>query len=263
MDLRDRRAVVTGGASGIGRALAEAFVAQGAAEVVIADLDRERVEAVADEIGAVGTVADVGSEDAIVRLIDDVRRSGPIDLFCSNAGINGPVGGPEVADGEWDRIWRINVMSHVWAARALVPQMLERGEGYLLNTASAAGLLTNLGLLPYSVTKHAAVAVAEWLAITYGSQGIRVSCLCPQLVDTAMLHAATGEPVLQRAMAVAGETLSPAEVAAATVRGIEREEFLILPHAEVRDHATRRAAENERWVRGMRRVWDASRASGG
>ena len=184
------------------------------------------------------------------RLIAGVQRGGPIDLFCSNAGINGPVAGPETPDDVWGRIWRINVMSHVWAARALLPSMRQRGEGYLLNTASAAGLLTNLGMLPYSATKHAAVGVAEWLAITYWDEGIRVSCLCPQLVDTPMLHAIHDEPVLERAMAAAGETLPPAEVAAVTVRAVEREEFLILPHREVRDHATRRAADNERWLRG-------------
>ena len=148
-------------------------------------------------------------------------------------------------------------MAHVWAARALLPAMRERGEGYLLNTASAAGLLTNLGLLPYSVTKHAAVGVAEWLAITYGDDGIRVSCLCPQLVDTPLAAAIKSEPVLERAMAAAGELLSPAEVAAIVVDAIGREEFLILPHPEVRDYATRRAADNERWLRGMRRLWAA------
>ena len=139
----------------------------------------------------------------------DVQRRGPIDLFCSNAGINGAAGGPEVADADWDLIWRINVMSHVWAARALLPAMLSRGEGYLLNTASAAGLLTNLGLLPYSATKHAAVGVAEWLAITYADDGIRVSCLCPQLVDTPLAAAIKSEPRVERAMAAAGDLLSP------------------------------------------------------
>ena len=151
MELQGRRAVITGGASGIGRGLAEAFVAEGAAEVVIADLDAEHVAAVAAEIGATGVTVDVGSEPQLTALIAELQRSGPIDLFCSNAGINGPAGGPEIGDEDWDRIWRINVMSHVWAARALLPAMRERGEGYLLNTASAAGLLTNLGLLPYSV----------------------------------------------------------------------------------------------------------------
>jgi NAD(P)-dependent dehydrogenase (short-subunit alcohol dehydrogenase family) len=263
MELRGRRAVITGGASGIGRGLAEALVAEGAAEVVIADLDPERVAGVAAEIGATGVTVDVGSEPQLTELISELQRSGPIDLFCSNAGINGPVGGPEVGDEEWDRIWRINVMSHVWAARALLPAMRERGEGYLLNTASAAGLLTNLGLLSYSVTKHAAVSVAEWLSITYAEDGIRVSCLCPQLVDTPMLAAITGTPELERAMAAAGETLTPADVAAVVVQAIGREEFLILPHPEVRDHATRRAAENERWLRGMRRLWSASRSSAG
>ena len=262
MHLRGRRVVVTGGASGIGRALAEAFLAEGAAEVVIADVERERVEGVAAAIGAVAATVDVGSEAELTRLIAGVQRGGPIDLFCSNAGINGPVAGPETPDDVWGRIWRVNVMSHVWAARALLPSMRQRGEGYLLNTASAAGLLTNLGMLPYSATKHAAVGVAEWLAITYWDEGIRVSCLCPQLVDTPMLHAIHDEPVLERAMAAAGETLPPAEVAAVTVRAVEREEFLILPHREVRDHATRRAADNERWLRGMRRVWGASTSAG-
>jgi NAD(P)-dependent dehydrogenase (short-subunit alcohol dehydrogenase family) len=157
-----------------------------------------------------------------------------------------------------DRIWRINVMAHVWAARALLPAMRARGEGYLVSTASAAGLLTNLGLLPYSVTKHAAVGVAEWLAITYRSEGIRVSCLCPQLVATPMAEAIQDEPRLKRLMAAAGERLAPAEVAAVTVAAIDREDFLILPHAEVRDHAMRRATDNERWLAGMRRLWAAT-----
>jgi NAD(P)-dependent dehydrogenase (short-subunit alcohol dehydrogenase family) len=259
MELRGRRAVITGGASGIGRGLAEAFVAAGAAEVVIADLDAGRVAAVAEEIGAVPATVDVGSEAEVARLVADVQRGGPIDLFCSNAGINGPVGGPEVGDAEWELIWRVNVMAHVWAARALLPAMLARGEGYLLNTASAAGLLTNLGLLPYSATKHAAVGVAEWLAITYGDDGIRVSCLCPQLVNTPLAAAIKSEPRVERAMAAAGDLLSPADVAAVVVDAIGREEFLILPHPEVRDHATRRAAENERWMRGMRRLWASAR----
>ena len=263
MELRGRRAVITGGASGIGRGLAEAFLAAGAAEVVIADLDPERVAEVATESGAGPAAVDVGDEMQVQGLVAGVQRRGPIDLFCSNAGINGPVGGPEVSDADWDVIWRINVMSHVWAARALLPAMLERGEGYLLSTASAAGLLTNLGLLPYSVTKHAAVSVAEWLAITYAQHGIRVSCLCPQLVDTPMLAAITGTPELERAMRAAGETLTPADVAAVVLEAIGREEFLILPHPEVRDHATRRAAENERWLRGMRRLWAASRSTAG
>ena len=264
MKLRGRRAVVTGGASGIGRALAEAFVAEGAAEVVIADLDGQRVAAVAEEIGAVPATVDVGSEADLRALIAGVQGRGPIDLFFSNAGINGPIGGPEVPDSEWDLIWRINVMSHVWAARALLPAMRERGEGYLASTASAAGMLTNIGLLPYSVTKHAAVAVAEWIAVTYWAEGIRASCLCPQLVDTPMLaQAVERSPVLEQAMAAAGATLSPAEVAAVTVEAIDREEFLVLPHPEVRTHATRRAAENERWLRGMRRLWAATRSSEG
>ena len=250
--------VVTGAAAGIGRALAEAFLAEEAAEVVVADVDPERVEATAAEIGAVPATVDVGSEREIAALVAHVERRGPVDLFCSNAGILGPLGGPEVADEEWDRIWRVNVMSHVWAARALLPAMLGRGEGYLLNTASAAGLLTNLGALAYSTTKHAAVGVAEWLAVTYRADGIRVSCLCPQFVDTAMTAPLRDEPVLRSALAAGGALLSPADVAAETVRGIDREEFLILPHPEVREHAIRRATDHERWLGGMRRLWSAA-----
>ena len=252
--------MVTGGASGIGRALAEAFVAAGAAEVVIADVKGEQVESVASEIGATAATVDVGSESELSRFVEEL---GQIDLFFSNAGINGSFGGPEVPDEEWDRIWRINVMAHIWAARALLPGMLERGEGYLASTASAAGLLTNLGLMPYSVTKHAAVSVAEWIAITYWDQGIRASCLCPQLVATPMLAAIVGQQVLEDAMNAAGDVLAPAQVAAVTLEAIEREQFLILPHAEVREYATRRASDNERWLRGMRRLWGASSTSAG
>ncbi len=253
MELRGKRVVVTGGGSGIGRALAVRFAEEGAHEIVVADVDADAAARVAGAIDGTAARVDVSREDEVVRLVEVVERRGPIDLFCSNAGVLGSPGGPEVPDPEWDLIWRVNVMAHVWAARALVPRMLARGEGYLLSTASAAGLLANPGLMAYSVSKHAAVAVAEWLAITYGAAGIRVSCLCPNLVDTPMASAIKSEPRLEHALAAAGEMATPEAVAGAVVDAIRREEFLILPHAEVKDYAMRRATDHERWLAGMRR----------
>ncbi|HET6794822.1 MAG TPA: SDR family NAD(P)-dependent oxidoreductase, partial [Acidimicrobiales bacterium] len=189
MEIRGKVAVVTGAASGIGRALCVAFAEQGAKAVVAADVDSEGAEAVAAEIssggvGALGVATDVSVEADVQALVRRTEEAfGPIDVFCSNAGII-VVGGVEASDEAWDRIWRINVMSHVYAARAVLPGMLERGSGYLVHTASAAGLLTQLGSAPYSVTKHAVVALAEWLSITHGDAGVRVSCLCPQAVAT-------------------------------------------------------------------------------
>jgi NAD(P)-dependent dehydrogenase (short-subunit alcohol dehydrogenase family) len=182
MDLLDTHVVVTGGAGGIGRALVRRFAAEGARAVVVADLDRDRVLSVAEEVDGLGVRVDVTSESDIRALVSRATSAhGPIDLFFSNAGVAGPRSGPEASDEDWQASWEANVMSHVWAARALLPEMLARGEGYLVNTASAAGLLTQVSALPYSVTKHAAVALAEWLAINYGDAGIRVSCLCPRL----------------------------------------------------------------------------------
>ncbi|MCB0976400.1 MAG: SDR family NAD(P)-dependent oxidoreductase, partial [Acidimicrobiales bacterium] len=182
MELADKVAVVTGGAKGIGRALAEAFVAEGARAVVVADVDGSAARTTAENLGerAHGTVVDVASRKAVASLVTETeKRHGPIDLFVSNAGI-GSGAGLDGDDSTWERIWRINTLSHVYAAEAVLPSMLARGDGYLLSTASAAGLLSQIGDLPYSVTKHAAVAVAEWLSITYGDRGIKVSCLCPQ-----------------------------------------------------------------------------------
>src|SRR3954451_18911253 len=195
MELRDKVVVVTGGGSGIGAALSRRFIAEGARGVAVADVEAGRAESVAAELGerALAVPTDVSKEDDVVRLVDRVTDAwGPIDLFCSNAGI-GVGGGVETGNAEWQRIWEVNLMAHVYAARAVLPGMLARGEGYLLNTASAAGLLTNLGAAPYTVTKHAAVALAEWLAITHGDQGIKVSCLCPQGVRTNMLLAGADE----------------------------------------------------------------------
>ncbi len=253
MELAGKHVVVTGAASGIGRACATRFAADGA-RVVVSDLDAERVHAVAAEIGGVGIVADVGSESEIRALVSGAtERGGPIDLFFSNAGITGPSGGPEAPDDELTLTWEINVMSHVWAARALLPDMVARGDGYLLSTASAAGLLAEVSALGYTMTKHAAVAVAQWLAITYGDDGIKVSCLCPQAVRTPMLDLALDNPISAVPL-LAGGVLEPEDVAAAVVEGIREERFLILPHAEVARHMAVKGAEPERWINGMRRL---------
>lgn len=255
MELPGKVVVVTGGASGIGRALATRFLAEGVAAVVVADRDAEGAEAVARQLaripdGGGATVAmacDVSREADVVDVIERTEADhGPIDLFCSNAGI-GTGGGPDAPDEAWQRIWEINVMGHVYAARHLVPRMLERGGGYLLNTASAAGLLTQIGSAPYAVTKHAAVAFAEWLSVTYGDRGLKVSCLCPQGVRTPMLGDGGG--------ALLGPTaIEPEDVAEAVVAGLRAEEFLILPHPEVREFFRRKGDDYERWLRGMRRL---------
>jgi NAD(P)-dependent dehydrogenase (short-subunit alcohol dehydrogenase family) len=256
MELRDRVVVITGGAKGIGLALAEAFVAEGARAVAVADLHEAEVEAAVARLGpsASGHVVDVAERAALAQLVEEVEaRHGPIDLFVSNAGI-GTGAGVDASDEAWERIWRVNVLAHVHAAEAVLPSMLTRGEGYLLSTASAAGLLAQIGDLPYSVTKHAAVAVAEWLAITYGGRGITVSCLCPQGVRTDLLASAMGATSVETV--VAQGLLEPAEVAAATVAGLRDERFLILPHPEVADYYLRRATDTDRWLAGMARLQD-------
>ena len=188
MELEGKHVVVTGAGRGIGRALALRFADEGARAVVVSDMDEANARQVAREVGGQAITADVGREQDIRKLINRAEGiNGPIDLFFSNAGITGPSGGPEILDADWDLLWRVNTMSHVWAARALLPGMLERGDGYLCSTASAAGLLAQLGAIGYTVTKHAAVAVAEWLSMTYGDRGIKVSCLCPQYVRTPMV----------------------------------------------------------------------------
>jgi NAD(P)-dependent dehydrogenase (short-subunit alcohol dehydrogenase family) len=253
MELKDKVVVVTGGASGIGRALCRRFAAEGARGVVVADLAGDGAAAVAEEIGGLGVSTDVSVEADIRTLVDTAESTyGPIDLFCSNAGI-AIGGGVDVADEAWDRIWGINVMAHVYAARAVLPGMLARGSGYLLATASAAGLLTNLGAAPYAVTKHAAVALAEWLAITHGDAGIKVSCLCPQGVRTPMLLGGSdaGEDAANMLMPGA---IEPEDVADAVVEGLEAERFLILPHPEVAEYFRRKADDYDRWLAGMRRL---------
>jgi NAD(P)-dependent dehydrogenase (short-subunit alcohol dehydrogenase family) len=261
MELEGRNIVVTGAGSGIGRALAERFAAERPKSLVLADLNLAAVREVAEPLGAVAVQTDVGQELEIRALVERAKESGgPIDLFCSNAGVPGPPGGPEASDEEWQKTWEINVMSHIWAARALLPEMVERGEGYLLNTASAAGLLTQVSALAYSVTKHAAVAVAEWLAITYGDAGIKVSCLCPQGVRTPMLELALEDPVGAAAL-LADDVLEPSDVAEVVLAGIREERFLILPHQAVAGHMALKAAQPDRWLRGMRKLVRAARAA--
>jgi NAD(P)-dependent dehydrogenase (short-subunit alcohol dehydrogenase family) len=248
MDIRDRVAVVTGAASGIGRALARRLHAEGARLVVCSDRNGEGAASVADEIGGIAFTTNVGKEEDIVAMIEAVENDhGPIDLFCSNAGI-GIGGGAEVPDSGWQRIWEINVMAHIWAARHMIPRMAARGGGYLLNTASAAGLLSQIGSAPYAVTKHAAVALAEWLAITHGDQGIKVSVLAPQAVRTAMT-ASNPDGV-----ASVDGMIEAEEVAEACIRAIETETFLVLPHPQVLEYMRRKTGDYDRWIRGMRKL---------
>jgi NAD(P)-dependent dehydrogenase (short-subunit alcohol dehydrogenase family) len=251
MNLSDKVVVVTGGASGIGRALARGFADEGAGGVVVADLDGAGAQAVADEIGGLGVACDVAVEAQVAELVASAASAfGPVDLFCANAGV--AVGTDEAApDAEWDLALAVNVKAHVYAARALLPAWLERGEGYFLATASAAGLLTQIGSAPYAVSKHAAVAFAEWLSVTYGDRGIRVSCLCPMGVRTAMT---AGDGLATDIVATAGTMLEPDEVAAAVVEGLRAERFLILPHPEVRTFFARKADDYDRWLAGMRRL---------
>ena len=248
MQLKGKNIVVTGAASGIGKAMAERFQREGAKLVVCSDLNGAGAKAVAAAINGVAFETNVGRETDIQHLIEGVERDhGPIDLFCSNAGI-GVRGGAEAANADWQRIWDINVMAHVWAARHLVPRMIARGGGYLLNTSSAAGLLSQIGSAPYAVTKHAAVGLAEWLAITHGDQGIKVSVLCPQAVRTAMTK---DNP---DGVASIDGMMEPDVVAEACVRAIEAEDFLILPHPEVLEYMRRKTSDYNRWIGGMRKL---------
>ena len=258
MELAGKHVVITGAGSGIGRACASRFAAEGA-RVVVSDVDGGRAEAVARELDAVPVAADVSRESEIRSLIDRASEAGEIDLFFSNAGIAGPAGGPEAPDAELQRTWEVNVMAHVWAARALLPAWTARGHGYLVSTASAAGLLTQVSALGYSITKHAAVALAEWLSITYADAGIKVSCLCPQAVRTPLLDLALDDPV-GAAPLLAGGVLEPADVAEAVVAGIRDERFLILPHEDVAKHLALKGAQPERWLNGMRRLVRQARA---
>ncbi len=263
MELTERHVVITGAAGGIGGALARRIAQEGARAVVVADRDAEGARAVAGELGGLAVELDAGNESSVRALIATATdANGPVDVFISNAGVPGAMGGPEAAEDAWDEAWRVNVMAHVWAARALLPEMLERGEGYLINTASAAGVLTQVSSLVYSVTKHAAVSLAEWLAIEYRDAGVRVSCICPQGVRTPMLDLAMQEPAGAAAL-TAGGLIEPEDVAEALVAGMREERFLILPHEEVARHMALKGADPERWLEGMRRLVRNARAETG
>jgi NAD(P)-dependent dehydrogenase (short-subunit alcohol dehydrogenase family) len=254
MELVDRNVVITGAGSGIGAALARRFAAESPRSLVLADINRDGVEAVAAEVGGVAVETDVGREEDVKALIArGTEVGGSIDVFFSNAGIGGAHGGPEIPDEVWDAAWRINVMAHIWAARALLPAMVERGDGYLLSTASAAGILTEVGTQVYSVTKHAAVSVAEWLAINYGDAGVKVSCLCPLGVRTPMLDGALEESTSGAAL-LRDELLEPSEVADVVVEAMRDERFLIFPHPQVGKYMAFKGGDNERWMAGMRRM---------
>lgn len=255
MELKDKVVVITGGGRGIGRALALRFHREGAAGIVVADLDDEAARAVADEVEGVGLRCDATREADIQALVKSAERHfGPVDLFCSNAGLGSGDGGPyatSASNETWELLWQLHVMSHVYAARAVLPSMVERGSGYLLNTASAAGLLSQVGDAAYSATKHAAVGFAESLAIRHGDQGIGVSVLCPQYVATRIIG------VEDDAGELPPGVLTAADVAQAAVEGIRGERFLILPHPQVGDFLKGKVADYDRWLKGMQRLKNA------
>ena len=256
MQLSGKIVVVTGAGSGIGRALVEKFVAEGARAVVAVDINAASAKQTADNNGCVAMTADVSSEADIRRVIEDTESNiGPIDLFCSNAGV-GMGMSEQSPDSEWLTSWNVNVMPHVYAARHLVPRMKERGGGYFLNTASAAGLLNQIGGAAYGVTKHAAVGFGEWLALTYAHDGIKVSMLCPQAVRTGMTASEDDPDEAQTAtQAAAGDGMMEPEVVADTVvQGLGNESFLILPHPEVENYMQRKTADYDRWIKGMNRL---------
>jgi len=251
MELAGKIAVVTGGASGIGRALCLRFAAEGA-RVVVADRDVDGAARTAAAFGGLSFRVDVGRAEEIDAMVGAVAAEyGVIDVFCSNAGI-GVSGGPDAPDEVWQRAWDIHVMAHVYAARAVLPGMLARGSGAIVATASAAGLLTNLDAAPYAVTKHAAVAFAEWLAVTYGDRGVQFHCLCPMAVHTPMLDAPGYSQALASVKA-AGALLEPEQVAEAVVRALAEKRFLILPHPEVHDFLRRKANDPDDWIAAMQR----------
>ncbi len=265
MRLEGKVAVVTGGAHGIGRALARRFKAEGARMVVVVDQDLDGANVVASEIDGVGMGADVALEEHIVRVTDETEREfGRIDLFCSNAGIHceDPTTAASTSNDVWNRMWSVNVMAHVYAARAALPAMLERGEGYFLNTVSAAGVLSHPNSAPYATTKHAALGFAESLAIAHGDEGIKVSVICPQAVRTAMLGdldggAGQGDGGVQGLDGV----LEPEDVAQSTIEALEEERFLVLPHSEVLEYMRRKTSDYDRWLKGMRRLRARFKAS--
>ena len=251
MDIRNRIIVVTGAGGGIGRALAARFTSEGAQAVVAVDIDADAARSTAEAFGCIAMPADVTREEDVISVIENTERTiGPIDLYCNNAGV--ATGASEQAlDSEWQKSWEVNVMAHVYSARHLVPRMIQRGGGYFLNTASAAGLLNQIGGAAYGTTKHAAVGFAEWLALTYAHQGIKVSLLCPQAVRTAMT--ADTREQSTRAASVNG-MMEPEQLADIVVDHLRRDAFLILTHEEVKQYMQRKTADYDRWIGGMNRL---------
>ena len=248
MEMMNRVAVITGGSGGIGKAMAKAFLAEGANAVVLADLNTDAVTAAAQEIGCAGKTCDVTNEAQIAALVNEtIAEYGKIDLFCSNAGAGGSGLLTDAENEVWQMQWELHVMSHLYAARAVLPSMIERGDGYLLNTASAAGLLAAIGTGPYTVTKAAAVKMAEFLSITHADDGIKVSVLCPQGVNTAMAPRSLGD----------GQTdgiIEPEQLAECVVETIREERFYALPHPEVEEYVRRKGDNIDRWLLGMQRL---------
>ena len=256
MDVKEKIIVVTGGASGIGEALCRRFAKEGARAVAVVDIDEEGARAVAGNIGGLALRCDVSREEDIKAVVEETEEKlGPIDMFCSNAGVLA-IGGVDASNEDWERTWSINVMAHVYAARAMIPRMIGRGGGYLLQTSSAAGLLSQIGSAPYSVTKHAAVGLAENIAITYGDQGIKVSVVCPQAVRTPMV---VGN---EDGVASVDGLMEPDVLADAVIEGLADERFLILPHPEVKEYMQRKTADYDRWLQGMRRLQQRFLAGG-
>lgn len=248
MQIKDKIIVVTGAGGGIGQGMARRFAADGAKHVICVDRDLALAQSTACDIGGTAIETDVGSEEAIAAMIARVEDEiGPIDIFCANAGIL-TIGGLETSNEDWQRIWDVNVMSQVWCARHIVPRMTARGGGYIVNTASAAGLLNQVGAVSYGVTKHASVGLSEWIALTHGDDGIKVSVLCPQAVRSAMTKGH------EEGVAALDGMLEPADVAEAVVRAIEAETFLILPHPTVLDYMRAKTADYDRWLGGMRKL---------
>ena len=248
MDLLSKTVIITGGSGGIGRAMGKAFLSEGAKAVILADLQEAPLEKAAKELGCDSFVCNVTSEEQIQQLADYTNEKyGEIDLFCSNAGASGAGVLTDATDAVWQQQWDLHVMSHVYAARAVLPGMIDRGEGYLLNTASAAGLLAAIGSGPYTVTKAAAVKLAEFISLTHGDDGIKVSVLCPQGVNTAMAPKGLGD----------GQTdgiIEPEQLAQTVIETLREERFYVLPHPEVSEYVRRKGDDIDRWLVGMRRL---------
>jgi NAD(P)-dependent dehydrogenase (short-subunit alcohol dehydrogenase family) len=250
MEMKGKVIVVTGGASGIGAALVRRFAQEGAAGLVVADMNHDAAQAMANEVNGLAVRTDVSNEADVQALIAQAtQRFGRVDVLCSNAGI-ALGGGVDAPNADWQRIWEVNLMAHVYGARAVLPQMVERGAGYLLQTASAAGLLSHPDSALYAVTKHAAVSFAEWLSMNYGDKGIRVSCLCPQGVRTPMLMGPEGG---RKSFLLEG-SVSAEQVADDVIAAMREERFLVLPHPEVHEYMQRKAADVDRWLGGMRKL---------